>query len=432
MVNWKNPFLIGPLLVLVACPASAAPWVRGFVVDNYEPAFYYGGRSGTEAPGSDCPKGTIPILDYKTVLKTSWRTDAEIAKITKPVSEGGGGERVIGPAMTHRGFRSDIDTYVNPFTAPDPGMQQVTGKIAEGFNLDGNANTGGFTSPSGERGIDNAFYRAWGCIMSFRGTPYHAYLSERANDKMLDGLYTIVIRLSGNSDPMNDDHVTFEIAYSPDHVVKDPAGKVLRDVSFRVVKTEQYTKLNARIRNGVLETEQADVRMPAFSWGETSRGEALFQKGRVRLNLNKAGGLSGLVGGYRDWRDVYGRDTFNVPSGGATRETYYHENQIGMYYALKRNADGIPDPKTRRNTAISATFRFTAVPAFVVDPPSPVAVNEPPYPGGERAFTERKRFLLGTSTRAVQPEFKGPHPDIAQLTADSDPAYGTRQAQSDQ
>ncbi len=432
MVNWKNPFLIGPLLAMTMCPASAAPWVRGFVVDNYEPAFYYAGRGGTEAPGSDCPKGTIPILDYKTVLKTGWRTDAEIEKITRPVSEGGEGERVISPAMQHRGFRRDIDTYVNPFTAPDPGMQEVTGKIAEGFNLDGNANTGGFTSPSGERGIDNAFYRAWGCIMSYRGTPYHAYLSQRANDKMLDGLYTMVIRLSGNSDPMNDDHVTFEVAYSPDHVVKDATGNLVRDVSFRVAKTEQYTTLNARIRNGVLETEQADVRLPAFSWGETNRGEALFQKGRVRLVLNKDGGLSGLVGGYRDWREVYGRDAFNVPSGGATRETYYHQNQIAMYYALKRNADGIPDPKTGHNTAISAAFRFTAKPAFVVDPPVPLAVDQPPYPGGERAVIERKRFLLATSTRAIEPEVRGPNPDIPQQTVDSETPSAARQGQSGQ
>jgi len=405
MAALKQHFLVAAALALTASPALSAPWVRGFVVDNYEPAFYYGGHSGTEEPGSDCPKGTVPILDYKKELKTSWRTQAEIDKLTLPVSAGGEGEKVISPAMTHRGFRRDIDTYVNPFTAPDAGMQQVTGRIAEGFDLDGNANSGGFTSPSGERGIDNAFYRAWGCIMSFRGTPYHAYLSQRANDKMLDGLYTMVIRISGNSDPMNDDQATVEIAYSPDHVVKDPMGNVIRDVSFRVVKTAQYSRLKARIRNGVLETEQADVRMPAFSWGETNRGEVLYQKGRVRLLMGKDGGLSGLVGGYRDWRDVYNKDTFNVPSGGATRETYYHQNQISMYYALKRNADAMPDPKTGRNTAISAAFRFTAKPAFVVDPPKPLAVDQPPYPGGEKAMTERKRFLEATTTRAIQPEF---------------------------
>ena len=74
MVPMKIRFLIAAALGLSVSPATAAPWVRGFVVDNYEPAFYYGGRSGTEEPGPDCPKGTIPILDYKTVLKTSWRT----------------------------------------------------------------------------------------------------------------------------------------------------------------------------------------------------------------------------------------------------------------------------------------------------------------------------------------------------------------------
>src|SRR3954467_5205654 len=108
MAGVKRHFLIAAALVLTTGPALSAPWVRGFVVDNYEPAFHYGARSGTEAPGSDCPKGTIPILDYKSVLKTAWRTDAEIQQITMPVSEGGGGERVVSPAMQHRGFRRDI------------------------------------------------------------------------------------------------------------------------------------------------------------------------------------------------------------------------------------------------------------------------------------------------------------------------------------
>jgi hypothetical protein len=417
MVLLQTRLLIAAALAAAVSPAHAAPWSRGFVVDNYEPAFYYGGRRGTEDPGSDCPKGTIPILDYKAVLKTSWRSDAEVEKYTRPISAGGLDPRRI---ISHRGFRPDIDTYVNPFTAPDAGMQEVTGKIAEGFDLDGKLNTGGFTNLNGERGVDNAFYRAWGCLMSYRGTPYHAYLSQRANDKMLDGLYTMVIRISGNQDPMNDDSVTFEIAYSPDHVVKDPLGHVVKDVSFRAVKSEQYTKLKARIHNGVLETEQADIRMPEFSWGETNRGETLYQKGRIRLTLNKNGGLSGVVGGYRDWRELYGRDTFNVPSGGSTRETFYHQNQISAYYALKRNADGLPDPKTGRNTAISTAFRFTATPAFVVDPPKPVAVQEPPYPGGERAVIERQSFLHAITTRAIAPEFRRRNAKGAALTADND------------
>ena len=47
----------------IATPAAAAPWVRGYVVDKYEPAFYYGAKGGTMEPGSDCPKGTTPDND---------------------------------------------------------------------------------------------------------------------------------------------------------------------------------------------------------------------------------------------------------------------------------------------------------------------------------------------------------------------------------
>ena len=78
----------------------------------------------------------------------------------------------------------------------------------------------------------------------------------------------------------------------------------------------------------------------------------------------------------------------------------------------------MPDPKTGRNTAISAAFRFTAKPAFVVDPPTPLAVDQPPYPGGDKAMTERERFLKATTTRAIQPEFIR-KPEANQQVADS-------------
>ena len=155
---------------------------------------------------------------------------------------------------------------------------------------------------------------------------------------------------------------------------------------------------------------------PLFPGARPIAAKCFSKRGRVRLTLNQDG-LSGLLGGYRDWREVYARDTFNMPSGGATRETYYHENQISMYYALKRNADAMPDAKGR-NTAISAAFRFTAKPAFVVDPPTPLAVNQPPYPGGDKAMTERKRFLQAIATRVIEPEVKKSAPEAGQQVAD--------------
>ena len=210
----KHRYFLCTALMLTPAPLMAEPWVKSFVVDKYEPAFYYGGRPGVEKagviePGVDCPHGTLPALDYAEVIKTPWRSDAEVASwVTPAVNDLQTVHYMQERALSYRSFRRDIESYINPFTAPDPGMQAVAGRIAEGFNLDGNAKTGGFTSPSGEKGIDNAFYRALGCIGSYRGMPYSGAMSVRSNDKMLEGMYTMVIRLSGNKSPMNDDAAT--------------------------------------------------------------------------------------------------------------------------------------------------------------------------------------------------------------------------------
>ena len=389
---------------MAASPAMAAPWVRGFVVSNYEPAFYYGAKIGTTEPGSDCPKGANPDNNYDIILQTPFHSAKEAHELNRPVSETGRDPiTVMNDALSHRGFRADIETYINPFAAPDPGFQQVTGKIAEGFDLDGNPKTGGFTSPDGKRGIDNAFYRAMGCAMSYRGVPYQGYLSNRGNDKMLDGMYTMVVRISGNQDPMNDRDAKVEIGYSPDPVVKDGTGKVATDYSFRLAKSAQYTALKATIRKGVVETQTvSELHLPAFAWYETNRGEVIFYKGRMRLTLLPDGSLSALLGGYRDYRDIYAKDTFNVPSGGQSRESTYYQNQIGFYYALKRNADGLADPKTGEKTGISAAYRFLAKPAFVVDPKTPVTINQPV--SDDKAERERALFWKAVTTKAISPE----------------------------
>ena len=65
--NFVHQLLCGAL-VMAPTPLMAAPWVKSFVVDKYEPAFHYGGRPGFEKvgiiePGVDCPGGTLPMLD---------------------------------------------------------------------------------------------------------------------------------------------------------------------------------------------------------------------------------------------------------------------------------------------------------------------------------------------------------------------------------
>ncbi len=385
-------FLLGSAIAAAfaaapATPAAAAPWTRGFVVREYGFAFRYGGREGRPetAPAADCARGSSVHFDNehemrKALSRQPWRSKQEIDYIVAPP----GIEQarlptyvrfyVWGRAVSYRGWRKGIETYINPFAADDPGQPQVVSRISDGFDLDGNQETGGFSRPDGLRGIDNALYRAWGCDAPFRN-PASGTLDLRENTQMQEGLYTVVIRISGNQDPMNDNDATVEIGYSPDKIVRDARANVAPDYSYRIVKSEQYTRLKATIRNGVVETRQADrLHVPRIGWFPDQMGDADFHKGRLCLQIDADGkAASGFVGGYRNWLDILAENTF--AQTGAEQGIRDHEDAVALYYALKRNADGLPDPKTGRNTGISMAYRIKAVPAHVVDPAKPAQVR---------------------------------------------------------
>jgi hypothetical protein len=372
-----------------ASPVAAAPWVKGFVVGSYEYAFRYGGRPdfsrGAEIePGVDCPHGSSIHFanDGQTkiaVARQKWRSQQEVDWLAKPP----GLDQVRAPVLTrfwiwnraiaYRGYKKEIETYVNPWATDDPGQPQVTSRIGDGFNLDGKIKANDFVSPDGERGIDNALYRAWGCDAPWRGNG-NATLDLRANDKMQDGLYTMVIRVSGNQDPMNDSDAVVEIGYSPDRIVKDARGGLAMDYSYRILQSAQYTKLKARIKNGVVETELAEhLHAPRIAWFYDQTGDANFTRGKIKLNL-AADGLSGtgLLGGYRNWRDLYAENTF--AQDGGQQGIREHEDHVALYFALRRHADGQFNPKTGKYDAISSVYRIKFTAAYVVDPDKPMEV----------------------------------------------------------
>ena len=111
---------------------------------------------------------------------------------------------------------------------------------------------------------------------------------------------------------MNDDDATLEIGYSPDQIMKDARGNPGSDYSYRILQSEQYTKLKARVKDGVVETEQADIHMPQVAWFYNQQRDAFFRLGKIRV-VNPDGSAAGLVGGY-DFRDPY---TQNVTQSGA-------------------------------------------------------------------------------------------------------------------
>ena len=411
----SSPLALGALTE----PASAAPWVRGFVVGSYEYAFHYGGRAGYAReseiePGVDCPHGSTihfanPAQTRIAVARQKWRLPQEAEYISTPP----GLDQVRSPlgarfsiwvrALAYRGYKRDIETYVNPWATDDPGEPEVTGRIADGFNLDGKVGAGDFVSPDGEKGVDNALYRAWGCDAPWRGNG-NATLDLRANDKMQEGLYTMVIRVSGNQDPMNDSDATVEIGYSPDKIVKDARGGIAVDYSYRILQSAQYTRLKATVRNGVVETEQVEhLHTPRIAWFYDQTGDTNFAKGRLRLTLAADGaGGSGLIGGYRNWRDLYAENTF--AQDGGQQGIREHEDHVALYYALRRNADGMYNDSTGRFDGISSVYRIRFTSAYVVDPDQPMAIPKLALDEARKvAFDATKLAMVkGAQTRTPQ------------------------------
>jgi hypothetical protein len=399
--------------------AQAAPWTRGFVVGAYEYAFRYGGRPdysrGAEIePGVDCPHGSTihlanPDQTRTAIGRQKWRSQQEVDWVTAPpgvdkVNTPGLTRRHIwARAMSYRGYKHGIETYVNPWATDDPGQPEVTSRIGDGFNLDGKTGAKDFISPDGEKGIDNALYRAWGCDAPWRGGG-NATLDLRANDKMIEGLYTMVIRVSGNQDPLNDSDAVVEIGYSPEGIVKDARGGIATDYSYRILKSGLYTRLKAKIKNGVVETEQVEhMHTPRIAWFYDQTGDTNFSKGKIRLNMAADGhNASGLIGGYRNWHDLYAENTF--AQDGGQQGTREHEDAVSLYYALRRNADGIYNDKTGRNDGISTVYRIKASAAFVVDPDQAMEIPKlAPEEARKAAFEGIKQAVIkGAATLSPQ------------------------------
>jgi hypothetical protein len=221
---------------------------------------------------------------------------------------------------------------------------------------------------------------------------------------MQEGLYTMVLRISGNQDPMNDSDAVVEIGYSPDKIVKDARGGIATDYSYRLLKSAQYTKLKASIKNGVVETEQVEhLHTPRIAWFYDQTGDTNFAKGKIRLKL-ASDGLSGtgLVGGYRNWRDLYAENTF--AQDGGQQGTREHEDAVSLYYALRRNADGMLNQKTGKFDGISMAYRLRMSSAFVVDPEKPMDIAKQAEEEGRKAAFEgiKQAVIRGAEARLPQ------------------------------
>ena len=84
----------------------------------------------------------------------------------------------------------------------------------------------GYTSPEGVKGVDNAFYTVGGCVGYWRGPAKGSDGFKYSNEDMHNGDYTILIRLSGEKDPMNDPSAKLTFMMSDDKLVRDANGGI--------------------------------------------------------------------------------------------------------------------------------------------------------------------------------------------------------------
>ena len=203
-----------------------------------------------------------------------------------------------------------------------------------------------------------------GCIEGYqRGST----IDEYAIENIKSGGRTILIELTDLDDPRNDGDIGLGIYSSEDAIPASADGRLLAGGSLGVEKDSIYrTRVRGSLKDGVLTAGPMDLLLD-FD-GQFLDSELRLREAQIHLELMPDGGLRGLLGGYWDIEEFY-----DVYARQATRSGAY---TVGfrcpaMRQALAHTADRYPNSDTGTCTAISTAFRIQAIPAFVVEPPSP-------------------------------------------------------------
>ena len=257
------------------------------------------------------------------------------------------------------------NAYAHPAAVVDPNLSTVVGDYAYGFDLDGRGETPeSFEDPeTGLKGVDNQLFRVLGCFDAFRGTLANTpTYSAWAWTMMKDSTPAWLVTIEGE-DLDADGEVQIHFNRALEFVKSDSNGQARADMTYRVSpdpRSQNVFRGEMRdgtihiTEHGVLNLLQDPLVFPEFTLHNT----------HLRMKLRDDGSIEGIVGGYQPWQPIY----FAYAGGGWAVEHDILGNIPGIYHLLRRHADAMPDPDTGQNMAISATYYFEAVPAFVAGP----------------------------------------------------------------
>jgi hypothetical protein len=245
---------------------------------------------------------------------------------------------------------------------------QAEGNVSYGLNLDGKIGPNDFTSPDGEKGIDNQLYRAIGCVSMFRESSMTKFMQDYTFDRA-------VIEITDVDNLENDDDVMLTTYRGLDSLLTDAGGsgflpRGTQRVDERFGK-ELIQHFHGRIKNGILETEPADVSF-AMTYGLSDVTSFSVRGLRWRLKLTPDS-AEGVMAGYADVDDFYFHYNKALPTH---YQTYRQLSSPSFYPVLHQLADGYPDPKTGRNTAISSALMVKMKQVFIQHDAQETASND--------------------------------------------------------
>jgi hypothetical protein len=280
-------------------------------------------------------------------------------------------------------LRREIDGWY-PTTAPEPfPFHYAGGPISYGMNLDGKVGPNDFTGPDGEKGVDNNLYRVLGCEANYR-LPSGVFQVFDQEEVPKEGENRILIELSNVHSLVNDDDVQVTMYRGLDPLLMDATGKSAVPGGSERIDAKWGAKyiqhMHGRIVNGVLTTDAADI---VYPWAVFYIATDEFMRGaHLRLKLT-ATSADGELAGYSDIESWYSQ---LMRSYSTHHQSYGQQSAPSMYKALRKMADGYPDPNTGANTAISSALHMNFVQAYIVPESKALVVSLPsqqyvPYAG---------------------------------------------------
>ena len=363
--------LIGGL----AIPVQASD--MGFVVSHIEFAL---------------PKGADTAITCPDGMNQSYKNRAEgfIGVPTGIKREPDESEQDFRRRMGRLIYQSDEikNLCENPeLASANPTFHEVSGKNIKtyGIDIDGeNSQNAGvcahsdFVGENGETGVDNQFYRVFGCVNGFQPTGQaNSFATE-----MLTGSWGILIKVTDVDDNQNDDSVKVGIYANADPIQLSPTREPLEYASYAIHMAPRFhAETTGKIVNGVLTTEPVEVRFPSIV--NAMYLDRILLDARLQATIDDEGKLDGYLSGYSPVENVYDENIGFRNAKGADGEPSPRRRRIGsafgkamvmgytcegVYHSLYKNADGHPDPETGKCTSISTQFRVQAIPAFVMEP----------------------------------------------------------------